>query len=420
MGRHTHPIWNRLAIVRPLAHRDFRLLWFGQTISAFGNAIFGVALPFQVLALRGSAVQLGTAFALSTGTSLVALLFGGVIVDRVSRRRVILASDLLSGVVVAAVAGLGLSGHLTIAIIYVAAVFFGAASAFYLPAMGAIVPELVPADVLTAGNSLRGLSRQVNRVIGPLVGGVLVSGIGPPAAFAVDAATFFVSFVIFLASSATVVAAVKRPSLFADLKEGIRYTASIPWLWITIFAFSVINFFDLAPLTVGLPLLVHEVIGGGARTFGFIGAAAGVGELIATLTVSQLNVRRVGIYLYTVASVEGLAFLAIGLYPALPLVMVANALFAACVVGFTVVWDSLLQKEVPRPLLGRVVSLDWFGAILLGPAAPIFGALLAQRSGPRSVFVICGVFAFVLSLAGLAIPAVRHLRLTETVVDDSR
>jgi len=134
MGRHTHPIWNRLAIVRPLAHRDFRLLWFGQTISAFGNAIFGVALPFQVLALRGSAVQLGTAFALSTGTSLVALLFGGVIVDRVSRRRVILASDLLSGVVVAAVAGLGLSGHLTIAIIYVAAVFFGAASAFYLPA----------------------------------------------------------------------------------------------------------------------------------------------------------------------------------------------------------------------------------------------------------------------------------------------
>ena len=406
-------IWNRLAIVRPLRHRDFRLLWLGQTVSAFGNAIFGIALPFQVLALKGSAVQLGTAFALSTGTSLVALLFGGVIVDRVSRRRVILTSDLLSGVVVAAIATLGLSGHLTIEIIYVAAVFFGAASAFYLPAMGAIVPELVPADVLVAGNSLRGLSRQVNRVIGPLAGGVLVSGVGPPAAFAVDAVTFFVSFAIFLASSATVVSAVKRASLFSDLKEGIRYTASIPWLWITIFAFSVINFFDLAPLTVGLPLLVHDVIGGGARTFGLIGAAAGVGELIATLTVSQLTVRRVGIYLYTVASVEGLAFLAMGLYPVLPLVMVANGMFAASVVAFTVVWDSLLQREVPRPLLGRVVSLDWFGAILLGPAAPIFGALLAQRSGPRSVFLVCGAFAFVLSLAGLAIPAVRHLRLAE-------
>jgi MFS family permease len=313
-------------------------------------------------------------------------------------------------VVAAAIAGLGLTGHLTIEIIYVAAVFFGAATAFYLPAMGAIIPELVPADVLIAGNSLRGLSRQVNRVIGPLAGGVLVSGIGPPAAFAVDAATFFVSFVIFLASSATVVTAVKRPSLFTDLKEGIRYTASIPWLWITIFAFSVINFFNFAPLTVGLPLLVNNVIGGGARTFGLIGAAAGAGELIATFTVSQLNVRRVGIYLYAVASVEGLALLGMGLFPALPLVMLANALFAACVVAFTVVWDSLLQREVPRPLLGRVVSLDWFGAILLGPAAPIFGALLAQRSGPRSVFVICGVFAFVLSLAGLAIPAVRRLR----------
>jgi MFS family permease len=375
-----------------------------------------VALPFQVLALRGSAVQLGTAFALSTGTALVALLFGGVIVDRVSRRRVILTSDVLSGVVVAVVAGLGLTGHLTIGIIYVAAVFFGAATAFYLPAMGAIVPELVPADVLIAGNSLRGLSRQVNRVIGPLAGGVLVSGIGPPAAFAVDAATFFVSFVIFLASSATVVTAVKRPSLFADLKEGIRYTASIPWLWITILAFSVINFFNFAPLTVGLPLLVNNVIGGGARTFGLIGAAAGAGELIATFTVSQLTVRRVGIYLYVVASVEGLALLVMGQFPVLPLVMLANALFAGCVVAFTVVWDSLLQREVPRPLLGRVVSLDWFGAILLGPAAPIFGALLAQRSGPRAVFVICGIFAFALSLAGLVIPAIRRLQINESVV----
>jgi MFS family permease len=347
---------------------------------------------------------------LSTGTSLLALLFGGVIVDRVSRRRVILISDLLSGLVVAVIAGLGLSGHLRIEFIYVAAVFFGAASAFYLPAMSAILPELVPENVLVAGNSLRGLARQVNRVIGPLVGGLLVSAVGPPSAFAVDAGTFFLSFGIFLASTSTPVIARLRPSLFAELKEGIRFTASIQWLWITIAAYAVINLFCFAPLIVGLPLLVQNVIGGGARVFGLIGAAAGLGELIATFTISQVTIHRVGVFFYLASALEGLALLGIGFLPALPVVMLGNAIFAACVVAFTVRWDSLLQREVPRALLGRVTSLDWFGAILLGPLAPILGALLVQRSGITSVFVVCGAFAFVLSVSGLAIPSIRQLR----------
>jgi MFS family permease len=347
---------------------------------------------------------------LSTGTSLLGLVFGGVIVDRVSRRRVILISDLLGGITVAAIAVLGLSGHLRIEFIYVAAIFFGAASAFYLPAMSAIIPELVPPDVLVAGNSLRGLARQVNRVIGPLAGGLLVSAVSPPAAFAVDAITFLLSFGIFLASTSTPAIAALRPSLFAELKEGVRFTASIQWLWITIAAYAVINLFCFAPLMVGLPLLVHNVIGGGARVFGLIGAAAGVGELIATFTISQVTIHRVGVFLYLASAVEGLALLGMGFLPALPVVMVCNAIFAACVVAFTVRWDSLLQRDVPRVLLGRVSSLDWFGAILLGPVAPILGAILVQRSGTTSVFLVCGAFAFLLSVSGLTIPSIRRLR----------
>lgn len=402
-------MWRGLAIVEPLRHRDFRLLWSGQTISFFGNAIYGVALPFQILALKGSALQLGTGFALSTTASLVTLLFGGVAVDRFSRRRIILASDLLSGAVVTAIAAVGLTGHLRIEFIYVAAVFFGAASAFYLPAMSAIIPDLVPRDVLVAGNSLRGLSRQVNRVIGPLAGGLLVSGVGPPAAFAVDGVTFFVSFGIFLASTDAPSLAGLRKSLWAELREGFRFTASVPWLWITIWAFAVINFFYFAPLTVGLPLLVNNVLGGGAKVFGLIGSAAGVGEIVTGLAIGQFRVRRLGIFLYLTSAAEGIAILAIGLVPQLPVVMFANAVFAAGVFAFTVHWDSALQRLVPRNLLGRVTSLDWFGAILLGPGAPILAAVLAQHSGPRGIFVICGGVAAILSVAGLGIPAIRRL-----------
>jgi MFS family permease len=322
---------------------------------------------------------------------------------------VILASDLLSGVVVATIALLGIGGWLRIEFIYVAAVFFGAASAFYLPAMSSILPDLVPHDVLVAGNSLHGLSRQVNRVIGPLLGGVLVSALGSPVAFAVDAATFFISFAIFLLSTEPPAMVALRRSLWVELKEGFEFAASVPWIWITIWAFAVINFFEYAPISIGLPLLVHFVLGGGAKVFGLIASAAGVGEIVASLVVGQFRINRLGIFLYLVTAAEGLAILSIGLVPVLAVAMFGNAIFAAGVVAFTIHWDSALQRLVPRRLLGRVTSLDWFGAILLGPAAPIFAALVAQNAGPRAIFVICGAAAAILSLAGLTIPAIRRL-----------
>jgi len=403
-------MWRGIAIVRPLAHRDFRLLWTGQTISFFGNGVYQVALPFQILALHGSPLQLALGFTISTAASLLMLLFGGVIVDRISRRRVILISDLASGVVVAIVAGLGLAHRLGIEEIYVASLCFGIASAFYLPAMSSILPDLVPPEVLVAGNSIRGLSRQVNRVIAPLVGGVIVSTLGPPTAFAIDAVTFVASFAIFLLSAEPPAVTRLSRRIWEELREGISYASSIPWIWITIWAFAAINFFLFAPISVGLPLLVRDVLGGGASVFGLIVAAAGIGEISASLLIGQFKVRRLGLFLYLVAATEGIAVVLIGVVPRLAVAMVANAVFAACVVAFGVHWDSALQRLIPRHLLGRVTSLDWFGAILLGPVAPLFAAFLAERTGPLSIFIVCGAMGTILSLAGLGFRSIRQLR----------
>ena len=120
-------------ILEPLRHRDFRLLWTGQTVSSFGNFIYTVAVPFQILALGGSPLQLGLGAAINTGTMLVFLLLGGAIVDRLPRRRIILASDFASGCVVSMVALLGSAGALRIEHLYVASAFFGMTSAFFCP-----------------------------------------------------------------------------------------------------------------------------------------------------------------------------------------------------------------------------------------------------------------------------------------------
>jgi len=141
------------AVLAPLGHRDFRLLLTGQTVSSFGNSISNVAVPFQVLALGGSPLQLGIAVALESATSVAFLLLGGAVADRIQRRTLILASDAVGGCVVAIVAVLSASGSLRIEHLYVAAVALGAAEAFLAPAYTAIIADLVPAEILRAGNA---------------------------------------------------------------------------------------------------------------------------------------------------------------------------------------------------------------------------------------------------------------------------
>src|SRR5438552_1612613 len=181
-------------IVEPLRHRDFRLLWTGQTVSMVGNFVHGVALPFQILALGGGAPELGLWGAIVSASLLVFSLFGGAIVDRVPRRTAVLANDLVNGVVVSAIALLSATSQLRVEHLYLEAAVFGAASSFFYPALNALIPELVPPQVLQAGNALRGSSRQIALLAGPVLGGALVAFAGLPLAFAADAATFFVSF----------------------------------------------------------------------------------------------------------------------------------------------------------------------------------------------------------------------------------
>ena len=399
-----------LAIVRPLRHRDFRLLWTGQTISFFGNALYGIALPFQILYLGGSPLQLGTGFAIFSGTQLAMSLFGGVLVDRLSRRRVILISDLVSGIAVGTIATLGLTHHLRIEYLYVGSAFFGAAAAFYLPAMSAIMPELVPKETLVAGNSLRGISRQVNRIIGPAAGGLIVSAAGPPTAFAIDSATFFLSFFIFLLSTPTSAVGTTRGKFLNELGEGLRFTASVSWIWMSIIAFGVVNLFFFAAFTTGLPLLVRNVLHGGPQMFGLIGAFGGIGEIVGSVGIAQIKVRRPGIVMYVGSAICSLAVLSFGALPLLPVVLVASAVFAAGLVVLNTLWDSSLQKNVPGHLLGRVTSVDWFGSILLGPPAPLLAAVLAEHFGAQSIFLVGGLIAVVVSVVPLLIPAIRRLQ----------
>lgn len=400
------------AILEPLRHRDFRLLWIGQTASRLGDSAYAVALPLQVLAIGGTPLQLGIAFSLSSASRIALLLIGGSLVDRLPRRRVLIATDLAEGLIVAVIAVLGFTGRLQVEHLYVTAVLFGASSAFFTPAIGAIIPELVPADILVGGNALRGFSRQAGIIVGPVIAGVLIALSGPPAAFAFDAATFGVSLVALLLIASRAAPAIREgSSLLAEIKEGWSYTFSVPWLWITIFGFAVINAAVFGPILIGLPVLVVDELRVNQSVYGLLLAAMGVGEVIGAVVTAQVRRGRSGTVMYLYVFVEGMAVALFSTLAPIPLLLVLAGVVGYCIMGFTVLWESALQQHVPRELLGRITSIDYFGAILIGPITPIVAALLVVAIGAPMLFLWGGLLASLLCLAAIALPSIRQLRI---------
>lgn len=393
----------------PLRNRDFRLLWTGQGVSALGNFVHNVALPFQILALGGGAIELGLWSGIFAAASLVFAFFGGAIADRLPRRTVVLASDLFAGIVVASIAVLAATGLLRIEHLYFEAALFGATESFFQPAVSALLPEIVPVDVLQAGNALRGTSRQVALLAGPVVGGFLVALSGPALAFGVDAATFLFSFLALALASPPRRELPAGASLLRQVRDGLSYTFSVPWLWIFIFGWALVLFGQVGPLNVGLPIFVRDALHGDAQLFGWLTAALGAGQVVTGLILAQVKIRRVGIGICLFGITGGLAVAGMGAIREVPATLLFAAIFGAQLVGVGVLWTTAVQKHVPQEMMGRVMSIDYFGSILLLPLAPVVFAAVISVVGAAEAFVIGGVFATIAVTALLLVPGIRAL-----------
>lgn len=397
-------------MLAPLRHRNFRLLWAGQTVSSFGNNINGVALPFQLLALGATPLQLGIAVALHIGTGVAFLLLGGAIADRLPRRTLILASDVAGGCVAATLALLSATGLLRVEHVYVAAVALGAVGAFLQPAYRAIIADLVPPDVLLAANATRLLGRSLARIAGPTAGGLAVALSGPSLAFSIDAVTFLVSFgTLLLAHPVRRRTTPSSTPIVRDIRDGLAYVFSVRWVWMTTIYFMLVNVAYAGHSGVMAPLLVRDTLGGDARTYGAIIAAYGVGTIVASIGVAQIAARRPGLLLFAFEILAAVTFVAIGIAPILPVAILSTALTGVCLSSSTVIWQALLQRHVPAPMQGRVSSIDLLGNSVINPIAPIAAAALIGSLGPPAAFTVAGAYALVLASVGLLASPLRHL-----------
>jgi DHA3 family tetracycline resistance protein-like MFS transporter len=379
-------------------------------VSLLGDGVFLVAMAWQVYSLSDAPTALSLVGAAMAVPTIALLLFGGVVSDRVDRRRAMLAADLTRGLAVAVLAALSLGGALQLWHMVAIVGLYGAGTAFFNPAFDAVVPELLPPQALAAANALDQLVRPLaQRLAGPALGGVLVAAAGPGAAFALDAASFAVSAAALLSMRPLRRAEPAAPaSLTAELRAGLAYVARRSWLWVTLAAAAVALLAFMGPAEVLLPYLVKDSLHGSAAQLGLVLAAGGVGSAGCALLLARGGLPRHDItFMYVAWTLGTLAVAGYGLSTAVWQLMLASLAFNGLETAGTIVWATAKQRHVPAALLGRVSSLDWMISTGLLPLSYALTGPVSAAIGVRQTLIGAGLLGALVTFAALYAPGVR-------------
>lgn len=382
-----------MKIVRPLRDRDFALLAAGLAVSLIGDGLYLVAVAWQVYDLSNTPSALAlVGLAWSIGLALF-LLTGGVVSDRFDRRRVMIAADLVRAAALVAIGALALSGELEIWHLVALVLVYAAGEAFFGPALGAIIPDLVAQERIVEANALVQSLRQICRLfIGPAIGGLVVAAAGTGEAFLIDAGTFLFSALMLALIRKRSRGHGRAGSAFDDLRGGLTYVRSQRWIWVTLIVAALFTLFYWGPVQVLLPYIVRNELEGGAGMFGLILAADGIGSVLASVLLSQRGLPRrymTAFYGAWAVATLPLAGYAIGT-EAWQLMALAFAHGALITTGL-VIWAALEQTRVPREMRARVTSVDWFVSIGFAPLSFALTGPAAAAMGAETTLIVAGV-----------------------------
>jgi MFS family permease len=400
---------SRSSALRPLGERDFRLLFLARTFTFFGAALAPLALAFAVLDLTGSATDLGLVTAAGLVPMVIFTLVGGVWADRLPRHHVMVASDAISGAAQAVTAALLLSGAAEIWHLLLLAVVRGSATAFFFPAAQGIVPQTVSADLLQEANALLRLSRNTTTIGGAALGGLLVAALGPGWGIAIDAATYFAGSAFLLRLRIPRALRLPEQHFLRELREGWQEFTSRTWLWAILVQFAFVNACIVGAWSVLGPLVAAESLGG-ADAWGVILAAQGAGLVLGGLIMLRYRPHR-PLLVATLGVFFIVPVLLLLAGPA-PTLAIAGGAFAAGI-GieiFSVLWDTVMQEQVPETALSRVSSYDTLGSIIFIPLGAAVAGPLAEQIGVTETIVASAAVIAVATALVLLVDDVRTLR----------
>lgn len=383
-----------------LAIPNYRRYIAGQSVSLIGTWMQMAAQSWLVLTLTGSATALGVILALQTLPVLLLCPYGGVIADRVDKRRLMVVLQIAMGVQALVLGVLTVTGEVRLWEIGALALLLGLNNAFENPARQSFMHEMVGAENLRNAVSLNSVLVNVARVIGPALAGLLIATTGEGICFLVNAATF-VAVVASLVTLDRAAISTSPPSARepGQLREGLRYVRRTPQLGVPLLMMALAGAMAYE-FQVTLPVMARQGLHVGATGFGLMTAAMGVGAVVGGLVVAAKG--RTGLpTLVLAAAAFGVVLLFACVAPTLPVELFALALAGGASISFMSTGNSTLQLAAAPSMRGRVMSL-WFvafqGSTPIG--GPIVGWVMAN-AGARAGFGLGAVSCLAVALLGL-------------------
>ena len=380
-----------------IINRNFTLLWSGRIVSQMGDKFYAIALSLWVLEYMKFPGAMGIYLTSAMLPGIVLGLFTGPIADRFDKKKILILSDCIRGLIVFGILTLSLAGILAFEHIIIASVLLSLSSSFFETSAQSIVPEIVEKEKLQKANSLNQLVGGICSILGPAMGAAAVVFFGYECIFVINAISFLISalFEVFLRYEPE--KKEKRSiSMLSDMIEGFRYLGNRKKTMIIIIIIGIAHFF-MGSLNVAIPFLAGTLDGNTKQNVGWLEAAIGIGLTLGAIYIGigRRNRTKDGkLFLYLIAA--GLCFTGMGILslvgvkPVVPY-LIMLVFMGIAIVNASVYWQSLLQSSTPSSLTGRVFSLSsLIGNISLPVAFGVYGVIL-QGINLADVILISGL-----------------------------
>ena len=393
---------------------DFRRLLIGNGVNMLGSSIFIIGMGWTIAEVGGPKAY-GMVFTAYFLGHLPLLLYGGMVVDRMPRRTVALISDVSQAVLVLLAMLALMAGFDVINTLLVITFLTGGAGAFSIPAIGALVPDLVEEEILPQANALRGVAMTAAWMLGPLIGGFTVENWGLEICLFLDVLTFLFSAVVLWTIAEIPIQRDKdAESLKEEVAEAWAFVKTQPWLLAGIVMFMIWHVGDSA-IEIGIPFIIENK-GLGAKEFGIFGAVGAGGAMIGSLLagIRPIPKKSRGLIFYVL--IGGIAWCMLIWAMPIPFILILLFVLIEGVLGGTlaVIWRTTMSDSVDQHLRGRVNSLDAIGSLIFIPLSPLVGGWMIEETNVLTTFAIAVSIMVITTMAGLIVPSFRRFERVDS------
>jgi MFS family permease len=377
--------------LRALRHRNFRLFTIGQAISLVGTWMQQVAVGWLVYRLTGSPFLLGLVGFVSQGPGFFLAPIAGVLADRYSKHRIVIAAQVVMMVQAFVLAALVLSGQVTIVWIVVLMGLLGAASGFDVPARQSFLIDMVGTrEDLPNAIALNSSIFNAARLVGPAIAGIAIALVGEGWVILLNAASYVAVLASLLLMRVPPRVAPPHGAVLGHMAEGFRYAFGFAPIRALLLMVATVSLLAV-PYTVLLPVIARETLGGGPETLGFLMSAIGLGALAGALFLaSRSTVRGLGRVIMVAALLFGCALIGVALSRVLWLSLLLLLLAGFGMMTQMASSNTVLQTIVDDDKRGRVMSIYTMSFVGMAPIGSLLAGLLAARAGTTATIALGG------------------------------